>query len=366
MSIDINKVVFVNIAPMKIYRGHEGVIPKSGGTYWSKLGFGHEMFNFLNDGGYCYGHSPRGITITEISKEIHEDEKEAFIDNVLVIFTSTGSNGRCITGFYMDARIYGKSIASGTSNKRYFDNSTLPNGPYEPFAGIIGYEAVCKYENAHLIPEAERNFRVPNARENNSVGFGQFPVWYANGEKNIPYKKAAIAYIQSVISDNEDADDKEFQKEVGRLIIEKDVIKDNLDVAVSFRSDIATKPKKANPSENSGKAKWVRNPRKSEQVLRNANYACEIDATHPTFKRKGSKHEYTEAHHLIPTKNQDDFIKIDLDTPANIVSLCSNCHNWIHYGDGAEELISKLYNERKEILSTIGLDISYEKLLELQ
>ena len=362
--IDIDKVVFVNIAPMKEYCGHEGVIPKSGGTYWSKYGYGHEMFNFLGDDGYCYGYSPRGISATKISNEIHEDEKGAFIDNVLVIFTSTGLNGRCITGFYVGARIYQKPIESISAN-RHFDNRTLKYGLFTPFDGSIGYEMVCKFGNAHLIPETQRNFKVPNARENDKVGFGQFPVWYANKTKDLPYKKAAIAYIQKIISAGDDIDDRKLQKDVDKLIIENHVIKDNSGYTSRF-GDEATKPRKANSSENNSDSKYLRDPRKSWQAVKDADYFCEIDTMHSTFKRKDGLRNYTEAHHLIPLKNQDDFVDVDLDNPANIVSLCSNCHNWIHYGDEAQMLIEKLYNSRKKRLRTAGLDMSLEELLILQ
>jgi len=363
--IDINKVVFVNVAPMKEYRGHEGEIPKHGGTYWSEYGFGHEMFNFLNDDGYCYGHSPRGITIGEISKDSHADENGTFIDHVLVIFTSTGANGRCITGFYLDARLYQGTVES-SSNKRFFDNSILKNAMLKPFAGIIGYEMICRAENAYLIPETERNFKAPNARENNGVGFGQFPVWYANSDKNLQYKKVAVAHIQQIISATADAEDRALQAEVDRLILENNAVQDNSGVMRRF-GDGATKPKKAaNATEKNGNNKYVRDSRKSWQAVKDASYACEINSAHPTFKRKDGVHDYTEAHHLIPTKNQDRFPDIDLDNPANIVSLCSNCHNWIHYGEGAEMLIKKLHNQRKPRLKSAGLNMSIEEMLELQ
>lgn len=52
-----------------------------------------------------------------------------------------------------------------------------------------------------------------------------------------------------------------------------------------------------------------------------------------------------------------------LDVPANIVSLCSNCHNEIHYGKKFDLLISKLYEERKEDLKEAGIYFTLEELL---
>lgn len=42
---------------------------------------------------------------------------------------------------------------------------------------------------------------------------------------------------------------------------------------------------------------------------------------------------------------------VSLDVEENIVSLCSNSHNQIHYGADADKLIEKLYEERKDALA---------------
>ena len=62
---------------------------------------------------------------------------------------------------------------------------------------------------------------------------------------------------------------------------------------------------------------------------------------------------------------QDYFPNATLDTESNIVSLCSNCHNQIHYGQGAELIITKLYNQRKDALKSEGIDITLEQLLTM-
>ena len=62
---------------------------------------------------------------------------------------------------------------------------------------------------------------------------------------------------------------------------------------------------------------------------------------------------------------QDCFPNATLDTESNIVSLCSNCHNQIHYGQGAELIITELYNQRKDALKSEGIDISLEQLLTM-
>ena len=71
-----------------------------------------------------------------------------------------------------------------------------------------------------------------------------------------------------------------------------------------------------------------------------------------------------EPHHLIPMAFSDRF-DVSLDVEENIVSLCSNCHNEIHYGKDARILIEKLYNQRKELLKNKKINITLEELFEM-
>lgn len=97
-------------------------------------------------------------------------------------------------------------------------------------------------------------------------------------------------------------------------------------------------------------------------ALKKANYQCEVDANHFVFKRKHGKTNYTEPHHLVPLSAQKDFPNVNLDREQNIVSLCSNCHNWLHYGDQIDDLLMRLFEMRKDLLKTIGIEITYEQL----
>ena len=60
-----------------------------------------------------------------------------------------------------------------------------------------------------------------------------------------------------------------------------------------------------------------------------------------------------------------DMFEVSLDVEENIVSLCSNCHNQLHYGEGAELLLKKLYNEREKELENVGIHIGFSELLKM-
>lgn len=66
---------------------------------------------------------------------------------------------------------------------------------------------------------------------------------------------------------------------------------------------------------------------------------------------------------MIPMSAQNDFDH-SLDVEANIVALCSNCHNEIHYGENTRELVQRLYDIRSEILVTAGIHITIDLILE--
>ena len=118
-------------------------------------------------------------------------------------------------------------------------------------------------------------------------------------------------------------------------------------------------------SNNTGIPRPKRNNNKAKNALKKANFKCENDISHKLFLRKDGKYEYTEPHHLIPLSKDKEF-EYSLDVTANIVSLCSHCHNLLHYGRLEDKMIilEKLYNERKDLLSKKGISISFEQLLD--
>lgn len=120
--------------------------------------------------------------------------------------------------------------------------------------------------------------------------------------------------------------------------------------------------KKSKPIEKNNQYLYPRNKESSRIALRKAEFKCEIDRNHYTFERKSDGKPYMEAHHLVPMCLQDSF-EYSLDIPENIVSLCSNCHNEIHYGKNAKELIVTLYHQRKEFLKKKKIDIELSVLL---
>jgi 5-methylcytosine-specific restriction enzyme A len=109
---------------------------------------------------------------------------------------------------------------------------------------------------------------------------------------------------------------------------------------------------------------YKRNKSVSQNALAIAKYLCEIDNTHPTFLRKNFLIPYTEPHHLVPLEFFDSFF-VSLDIEENIVSLCSNCHNRLHYGDNVSLILFGLLEKRKTHLQNVGICITLDELLKM-
>ena len=123
--------------------------------------------------------------------------------------------------------------------------------------------------------------------------------------------------------------------------------------------------KKKTDLQNEGeKEVYIRNQQVSRDALRKAKNKCEFENSHGSFLRKTAPGvKYMEPHHLIPLSAYDDF-DFSLDVIENVCSLCSTCHNCVHYGtiEARDEILNKLYSERRELLTAMGLEVSYEKL----
>lgn len=110
-----------------------------------------------------------------------------------------------------------------------------------------------------------------------------------------------------------------------------------------------------------------RDPKVAADALARADYKCEVDINDRIFLRK-SGIGYTEPHHLIPISKFHDFDyeNCSLDIMENIVSLCSHCHNLLHYGRNEDKapVLKQLYEDRKATLAKVGLDITFDELRE--
>lgn len=156
------------------------------------------------------------------------------------------------------------------------------------------------------------------------------------GDKNSEYDQIEMESIDQIIQETKDAEKPEWtgEKETQAMTT----------------------------SSQTGRDIPKRDPQRAADALAHAGYLCEYDNTDRTFLRKNGK-PYTEPHHLIPISKYRDF-EYSVDVMENIVSLCSHCHNLLHYGrfEDKKPILVKLYNDRKEALANCGLEMTLEEL----
>lgn len=113
-----------------------------------------------------------------------------------------------------------------------------------------------------------------------------------------------------------------------------------------------------------GHAIYPRNPKISGSAIVNSGFQCQYDYSHKSFISKRTGKKYLEPHHLIPLSYHSKY-NISLDIPENIVALCSDCHNCVHYGKDAKQILTKLYNDEIKELNSIGIVITLDELLKM-
>lgn len=355
-----HKVIFCNVAYMKNYDSFhfENDIPTNGGVYVkeTKDALEKNNFHYCVDGyvrgfvetkykdGFITHKQPNNLHIEKIDLSI---KKEDEINGVTVIFCAKHPNKEkrtVIVGWYHNATVY-------RTRKLYHDRQ---------------FNLKTTSNNAFLLLEDDRNFEIPRASRNeNNIGFGQSNIWYANKPEHKEFVKKVIDYIdkesrildkkiklKNEIEDVEQEEDSKIQKEINNTVLDT---KNHFE----YTKEIKPRPKQI----KKGKVIYYkRNAKVSANALNRAYYKCEINNDHKTFLRKKDEISYTEAHHLIPMSQQDKF-EFSLDIEENIISLCSNCHNEIHYGKNQNDLLEKLFNERKDLLKSKGIEINLEELL---
>ncbi len=137
-----------------------------------------------------------------------------------------------------------------------------------------------------------------------------------------------------------------------------DLLKEDIETPFEYNN------KKESPREKSKTSNYTypRSKKVTTNALKKAKFLCEVDSNHKVFLRKKLNINYTEPHHLIPLSAQEDFPDANLDREQNVVSLCSHCHNLLHYGAEYEKILKPLFEQRKELLEKIGIIITYDKL----
>ncbi|SCT12397.1 HNH endonuclease [Staphylococcus caeli] len=181
-------------------------------------------------------------------------------------------------------------------------------------------------------------------------------------EKAIEIQKNAevLFHLKGALNEIEDERNSEYAQ------VEKDLInieiENRIDGAQIDKEISKVEPQMTMLSNATGREIPKRKAERAVIALKLANYKCEYNPEDRTFTRRNGK-EYTEPHHLIPISKYREFDR-SLDVKENIVSLCSHCHNLLHYGrlEEKEGMLEKILLDRQDQLRGYGISISLDQL----
>ena len=351
------RVLFCNIAYMKYYDSfHDEEKSVNGGQYIIDTGDAFEKYNFYRceDGmvkgfvetKYIGEYDDKDGTLEQLHIENIDQQYKNLdeIDRVTVVFCTKNPNKdvdtTVIVGWYKNAKVY-------RDRKEYLRR-------------IFNIEA--KFKDVVLVPEHERNYIIPQAKSNqDDIGFGQANVWYANKEEHKSFVSDVLDYIDKYCEEKLERESKRInsrEDDTLNEVINTQKFSNNKSFHYSNELVLRQEPR----VNSQGVLVYKRDRQKANNAILHSNHRCEINHDHISFKRKSDGLPYMEAHHLIPMAQQDLF-EYSLDVEENIVSLCSQCHNEIHYGENADKLITKLYHERIELLKKKKIAVSLAELL---
>ena len=324
----------------------------SGSFVNSGMGNGREQFNISEKaiiGGKYYGIILNTGKWDDISLEKIDDSADKYtekIEGVLLIYFEEIENATCIVAIAENTTVFRRMqeeehiVKERTNEYKYNGEHATEN---------VGYHAVTAFEDMHLLKENYIPIHIPKECRY----FFRAQRALSKEEKYRGLREQIIEKILNFLNNNE-------------IDLQPEQI-DNADI-VSGR-DSSSEPLAICTSSNGSqinKKPWV-----SKNALSKANYLCEHNPSHATFlTNKG--HSFMEGHHLIRcTVNiSEAFLRKynkNIDTEANIVSLCPNCHRRIHYGCAEEkrEIIERLYQVKREGLHRNGIFLTLDELKDI-
>ncbi len=164
------RIIFCNTAYLKYFDGRIAgeLKPTSGGRWVKENEDAHEKWNFLNIDGKCYGYVQGGSDIMHLERLEGVSATNATAEDVTSVWCALKGNETVIVGWYEHATAY-----------REIQESFIT-----PVSGIDRYYWFeTNAENAYLMPESKRTFRINRASQTGmGTGFGQNNYWFADSE----------------------------------------------------------------------------------------------------------------------------------------------------------------------------------------
>jgi len=227
------------------------------------------------------------------------------------------------------------------------------------------------YESGHIFGKYYSAGNLPDGYElkgdfEKLLDIYQKVVHFMNGRSVDQYNDFLLSKDDEEFLEGEEEEYQEKANETAKEIEEalnnskKTALKEDVEKELNE----GPRPPKKTITQQDGKQVYPRNAKEAALALYLADYQCEMDVNHETFISKATKRNFTEAHHLVPLAQHANFLEVDLDRAANIVSLCPVCHKRIHHSEDKEKLqmVNALLKKRKDKLEQVGIEVTLTQL----
>lgn len=151
------------------------------------------------------------------------------------------------------------------------------------------------------------------------------------------------------------------------LINETEVQKYDNEMILNFQTgssleklaeSLKERPKKVTKKISAKVVKFESSQQLKAMVKEYKKHSCEFgcDMNINSFIFEGRN--YTEAHHVIPIKNQEAFPNTSLDVPENLVVLCPKHHREFHHSTSSQlsKLFDALNDEARNFIKSLGIE----------
>lgn len=186
-------MIYFNIAYMKYYKDiTDDDKPYNGGKYINDTGDAGEKFNFEPyDDEYVYGYVETGFSKGGYKEG---DHKLLHIENIDPSAKGENHISNTIVVMCANSPIENKTVIVG-----WYDNATVYRGIKKLlYKDVLRWvNCKCKIEDAHLIDENDRYFKIPRAAQEGQ-GFGQSNFWYANKETDYDFRIKTLEYLDKM------------------------------------------------------------------------------------------------------------------------------------------------------------------------
>ena len=178
-------LLVLRVGYMERYDGPDTIT--SGGAYVDAKGVGGEVFNFKPSRGKCYGYAMSrhwsGLDLGHFDDSVDWKPGDELSGVDVVFIAKRPGHGQVVVGWYRNATIFHKQYP--------VRRGTIPG------MSALKRHFLCTADasDAHLLPEIDRTFKVPNAPARNPGFPGQSNVWYP--QPNSPHV-AVIAFVKKL------------------------------------------------------------------------------------------------------------------------------------------------------------------------